>query len=146
MHKREEQDLQRTKDVIDLVTDESCLSRGLAKYFGDDSEGLSPECGHCSWCEKHQPITIVPRQPASEEKAAVGRILSAVPERDDPRFLARIAFGIKSPRITALKYDKKPFFAALWEHDFPVSKQSLVVGSLLINYLGSGAHLHCCLQ
>jgi hypothetical protein len=120
MHKREQQDLQRTKDVIDLVTAGYCLSRGLANYFGDDSIGLDSECGHCSWCETHQRITVKPRVTAGEEKISVTKILNVVPERDDPRFLARIAFGIKSPRITALKYDKKAVFASLQGYDFQV--------------------------
>jgi hypothetical protein len=120
MHKREQQDLQRTKDVINLVTARSCISRGLAKYFGDDTTGLALECGHCSWCNTHSPITLAERQVIKEDTGAVGRILSAVPERDDPRFLARIAFGIKSPRITALKYSNQAIFGSLKEHDFPV--------------------------
>lgn len=121
MHKREQQDLARTKDVVDLVTGMSCISRGLAKYFGDDSVGLSDECGHCSWCETHMKVTIPPRTPAVDDHGAVGKILKECPERNDPRFLARIAFGIKSPRITALKYSNKAIFASLSEHDFPVS-------------------------
>lgn len=120
MHKREQQDLQRTKDVINLVTARSCISRGLAKYFGDDTSSLSAECGHCSWCETHSPITLAERQIIKEDRGAVGKILNAVPERDDPRFLSRIAFGIKSPRITALKYSNLAIFGSLKEHDFLV--------------------------
>ena len=126
MHKREQQDLQRTKDVIALVTARSCISRGLAKYFGDNSEGLPSECGHCSWCETHTPVVVSPREIVSEERAAIGRVLDAVPERDDPRFLARIAFGIKSPRITALKYANQTFFGSLQQHDFPVSRPCIM--------------------
>jgi hypothetical protein len=121
MHKRELQDLERYKDVMSLVTAQSCMSKGLAKHFGDDTMGADFECGHCSWCETHDIITVEPRQIAPEDPEAVGKLLDNVTERNDPRFLARIGFGIRSPRISALKYDKTAFFASLKGYEFPVS-------------------------
>ncbi|KAI4842706.1 ATP-dependent DNA helicase, partial [Aureobasidium sp. EXF-8846] len=47
----------------------------------------------------------------------VKRVLTACPH-DDPRLLARVAFGIKSPRITQLKLDKSPVFESLADHEF----------------------------
>lgn len=119
MHKRENQDMERTKDVQRLVTDTSCISRGLAKYFGDLSNS-DTECGHCSWCETHE-APVIPDRPVFDDTKGVGKILEAFFERDDPRFLARIAFGIPSPRITAAKYSSSPLFGSLQGGDFPVS-------------------------
>ena len=120
MLKRERQDMERTQDVLRLMTDTTCISRNLAKYFGDFSEGLPAECGHCTWCETHEAAVVAPR-PTFDDKAGIGRILMAFVERDDPRFLAKIAFGIASPRITALKYSSHPLFGSLDTADFPVN-------------------------
>ena len=113
------------------MTQRSCISRGLAKYFGDNSEGLPSECGHCSWCETHTPVVSTPREVVSGEHAQVSKILDNVHERDDPRFLARIAFGIKSPRISASRYDKNGYFGSLKQHDFQVSLRSFFQTTLL---------------
>lgn len=47
-------------------------------------------------------------------------ILSACSIRDDARFLARIAFGISSPRVTSEKLGKHPVFGSMNDCDFEV--------------------------
>jgi hypothetical protein len=47
-------------------------------------------------------------------------VLDAVPDRDDARYLARIAFGISSPRVTRAKLGKDPVFGSMEEYDFGV--------------------------
>lgn len=48
-------------------------------------------------------------------------ILNACPERDDPRLLARFAFGITSPRLTLGKWSTThPLFGSMVEVDFEV--------------------------
>ena len=44
-----------------------------------------------------------------------------VPVRDDARLLARVAFGITSPRVTAMKLSKNPVFGSMATSDFMVS-------------------------
>ncbi len=52
MHKlfksKEEHDIQRIHDMIGFFEKDSCISRELAKYFGESLEQES--CGHCSFC------------------------------------------------------------------------------------------------
>ena len=45
-------------------------------------------------------------------------VLDACPDRDDPLFLARIAFGISSPRITMSKLSKNHVFGSLAGEDW----------------------------
>ena len=117
---REQQDLQRAKEVIRLITSKACISRGLAAYFDDSSHGLSTECGHCTWCETHSQIILPDTQPLSPSRKLIGAILKACSVRDDPRFLARIAFGIKSPRVTTLRLGNHPVFRSMNGCDFMV--------------------------
>ncbi|TGO86940.1 hypothetical protein BPOR_0265g00110 [Botrytis porri] len=51
---------------------------------------------------------------------AFKNILNMIEERDDPRFLARVAFGISTPRVTAMKLGKSPIFASMDDHEFSV--------------------------
>ncbi|CAG8973955.1 hypothetical protein HYALB_00007484 [Hymenoscyphus albidus] len=119
MVKREEEALGRSEAVLYLVTDEKCFSRSLAQHFGDDLPDGKEECGHCNWCETHQ--GVMPQIPlvVKFDGKRFGAILRQVPVRDDPRLLAKIAFGITSPRITALKLEKDPIFGSMDDHDFP---------------------------
>jgi superfamily II DNA helicase RecQ len=118
MEKTEQQNLARTKALINLITDNRCLSRSLADYFGESSD-ISEECGHCTWCETHTQVVLPNEPPQSPDPAKIQQVLKAVSVRDDPRFLAKLAFGIKSPRMTALKVDKTPAFESMNVCDFP---------------------------
>ncbi|KAF2494657.1 ATP-dependent DNA helicase [Lophium mytilinum] len=114
---RESQALQRTKEVVGLVTGKKCFSRALAAYFADDSKGLPDECGHCTWCETHQQVVLPQVPPQQPDPAMMDRILKVCPQ-DDPLFLARVAFGIASPRSTQLKLKNNPVFGSMPVCDF----------------------------
>jgi hypothetical protein len=58
----------------------------------------------------------------------IKKVLKQCSVRDDPRFLARVAFGLKSPRVTQLKLDKDDVFGSLADHDFEVSRTRFVNG------------------
>ncbi len=119
---REKEDMARVDAVIDLITSNKCLSRELAGHFGDDSTVPKNGCGHCQTCLKRGKIHYYGtrdckgRVDAKRTKA----ILFACPIRDDARFLARIAFGISSPRVTREKMGKHPVFASMDDCDFEV--------------------------
>jgi len=118
MEKTEKQNLARTKALINLITDKRCLSRSLADYFGESTD-IAEECGHCTWCETHTQAVLPDEPPQPPDPAKIQPVLKAVSVRDDPRFLAKFAFGIKSPRMTALKVDKNPAFESMNVCDFP---------------------------
>lgn len=119
---REQQELQRMQQVIDLITGSMCFSKALARHFGDHLQDNAQECGHCTWCATRKPIdTVVPPRRDWDSKAFFN-VLEACPERDDARFLARVAFGISSPRVVQSKLNRSPVFASMEDHNFMVRK------------------------
>ncbi|KAH7062187.1 P-loop containing nucleoside triphosphate hydrolase protein [Macrophomina phaseolina] len=119
MQDRERQDLLRTQAIVNLATESSCLSRRIGEYFDDKKDSaLESGCGHCTWCETKAAVVMPERQPVPTDSLQVDAILQAVDARDDPRFLARVAYGIHSPRVTKLKLAKSPVFGSLCDHDF----------------------------
>ena len=119
---REGEDMARVKAVIDLITSNKCLSRELASHFGDDASVPKEGCGHCQTClGKGRIIYHGPRDRKGRiDTKKTHAILSACAIRDDPRFLARIAFGISSPRITSERLGKHPVFGSMDDCDFLV--------------------------
>jgi superfamily II DNA helicase RecQ len=99
----EQMNLARTKALIDLITDKKCFSRALAGYFGEIGSNAPDNCGHCTWCETHTQVLLPNEPPQPPDPAKVQKVLDKINVRDDPRFLAKVAFGIKSPRATDLK-------------------------------------------
>ncbi|KAJ6575034.1 ATP-dependent DNA helicase [Mycena capillaripes] len=119
MRKREEEGIAKLKEVLELATDDECIPRNLSKYFG--SEDTIPEdgCGSCTFCTTGQGATFSPNPVLNIDKKQITAILNACHERDDPRLLARMAFGITSPRLTALKCSTShPLFGSMVNADF----------------------------
>lgn len=132
---REQTDIDRMHSVISLITSKSCLSRELARHFGDeDSIPATPAgCGNCTFCITKTPIIFfngknnkkLKKEPITETK--IKAVLAATSARDDARFLARIAFGMSSPRVTIEKLGKSKVFGSCSGCDFEVSVISRVV-------------------
>ena len=120
MEAREQEALNRTEQVLGLITGKSCFSKALAAHFGDELPAGKTECGHCTWCLTHTPVPLQTLPSVDFDTAAFKRILKRVPARDDARLLARIAFGITSPRVVAMKLKDDPVFGSMNEHDFMV--------------------------
>ncbi|KAF2754477.1 ATP-dependent DNA helicase [Pseudovirgaria hyperparasitica] len=113
MEMREVQELKRMDQVVRLISDKACFSRKLAEHFGDSLPGNAQECGHCTWCETHKAVEQFTPPGASWDGPAFLKVLEACPERDDPRYLARVAFGIGSPRVTMAKLSKSSVFGSV---------------------------------
>jgi superfamily II DNA helicase RecQ len=120
MESREEDAMMRFQAVCDLLTDSKCFARALTGYFGMELPDGKSKCGHCTYCLTGKPIVLPPKQNPPVNMTGIRKILAVCDVRDDPRLLARIAFGIKSPRVTHLKLDKKDVFGSLVDHDFKV--------------------------
>jgi hypothetical protein len=117
---REQQALGRMRAVMDLTTGSACLARTLAQHFGDGLPDGKEACGQCTWCETKQAVKRVTRPIKPWDSNAFSKILEAVPARDDPRFLARVAFGIGSPRVTKEKLAKHHLFGSMEDQNFVV--------------------------
>ncbi|KAI8625911.1 ATP-dependent DNA helicase recQ [Xylariaceae sp. FL1651] len=118
MEAREEDAMKRFQQVIDLLTDRRCFAQALAGHFGMELPNGKSKCGHCTYCFTGKPIMLPSKPNPPIDLAGIEKILSACEVRDDPRFLARVAFGIKSPRVSQLKLDKMKIFGSLEDHDF----------------------------
>ena len=114
---REQQALDRMQEVIDMITGRACFAQELANHFGDQVA----ECGSCTWCTTHVAVEKVVRPKVPWDPKAFAKVLAACKDRDDARYLARIAFGIGSPRVTAAKLKSNPIFGSMENHDFTVS-------------------------
>ncbi|KAK6007705.1 hypothetical protein QM012_004519 [Aureobasidium pullulans] len=117
MAQREKDALGRIDQMVSLITGKSCLALGLAQHFGMDLPDRRQSCGHCTYCAWGEAATLAPKPIPPVNAEGVKRVLAACPH-DDPRLLARVAFGIKSPRITQLKLDKSSVFESLKDHEF----------------------------
>ncbi|UQC81692.1 RecQ family ATP-dependent DNA helicase [Colletotrichum lupini] len=142
--KKEKQDLQRVQDLVNLLTGKSCLTRGLATYFADTTHSSVKECGHCTWCETHQQVRLPGFTPKPLDEKAMRRVLAVCKEacqqeaskakggkpkttalqtrqalanstaKDDARFMACVAFGIRTPRVSSMSlHNNKAVFETM---------------------------------
>uniref|UniRef100_A0A0D2Y7T0 ATP-dependent DNA helicase n=1 Tax=Fusarium oxysporum (strain Fo5176) TaxID=660025 RepID=A0A0D2Y7T0_FUSOF len=118
LKRREKQALDRLKDVINFVTASKCFGLSIAQHFGMDLPENKKKCGHCTFCLRGAAVKLPPSSPKQVDRAAINKVLTSTDIRDDARFLARIAFGIKSPRVGKLKLDRSPAFMSMADHDF----------------------------
>ncbi|KAI1387130.1 ATP-dependent DNA helicase [Hypoxylon trugodes] len=118
MEAREEDAMRRTQQVVDLVTGDTCFALALAQHFGMGLPDGKTACGHCTHCLTGKRVIMEPKLTPPVDIAGIKQILALCTVRDDPRFLARVAFGIRSPRVLQLKLQNLSIFGSLAEHDF----------------------------
>ncbi|KAH9858087.1 ATP-dependent DNA helicase [Lenzites betulinus] len=116
---REDEAVDKIRKVIDFATTDDCMAQSLAAYFGDENVVPEGMCGQCTFCLAGQGVTFEPIAQAVPDAGRIRGILNACPERDDPRLLARMAFGITSPRLTVGKWSTyHPLFGSMVDTDF----------------------------
>ncbi|KIY66111.1 ATP-dependent DNA helicase [Cylindrobasidium torrendii FP15055 ss-10] len=116
---REEDGVRRIQGVIEFATASKCLAVALAEYFGDVGVVPNEQCGVCSFCKTGQSLSFNQGTTFDPDPVQVASVLSTVTIRDDPRCLARFAFGVSSPRLYANKWTTKhPLFGCLVDADF----------------------------
>jgi ATP-dependent DNA helicase RecQ len=113
MQKREQAEIKRLNQVLDLVALNACQTAFLSTYFG---EALDENCGHCSWCLKGEKIQLqrnlieIPENikqqiPALREEA--GEALRFA--RDLSCFLC----GVTTPKLSKARLGKHALFGCL---------------------------------
>ncbi|CAL1695603.1 unnamed protein product [Somion occarium] len=119
MQGRENEAIEKIRKVIEFAIDDDCLPQSLCEYF-DDSEGVpGGMCGKCTFCETGSGVEFNPTAQSTPDPKQIKAILNACHVRDDPRLLARMAFGITSPRLTAGKWSTyHPLFGSMVAYDF----------------------------
>lgn len=121
LEQKEKDALKRTRNVVDLITGERCFAMALAQHFGMNLPDGKEKCGHCTFCYTGKRIEQPPQHKAPLDHAGIVRVLADCPVRDDPRFLARVAFGIMSPRVRELKMNYTRAWESMQDQDFDVS-------------------------
>lgn len=70
------------------------------------------------WCTTRRPVVFEPKAQLPLDESKIKSVLSTCGVRDDARLLARLAFGISSPRLTQLGLSKHPVFRSCENSDF----------------------------
>ena len=108
---REESEVGRLDQIVDLIEQEKCQVAALCAHFG---EQRTSDCGHCSWCLDKQAIRL-PARPAPRIDDDTLRAARALREQY-PRILAepvaitRFLCGITSPKFTREKLSSHDLF------------------------------------
>ncbi|WP_303907411.1 RecQ family ATP-dependent DNA helicase [Thiohalomonas denitrificans] len=116
--KREEAEMGRLRQVLDLVALHGCRSAALAAHFG---ETLEASCGQCSGCRGETSRLLEPQEAAIPSDLAK-KLVPLLAEKGDilmsPRIIARFLCGVSSPRLSRAKLSGHALFGALAEVPF----------------------------
>lgn len=114
-HQREEADLKRLAQVLEISSEKGCLTGYLTSHFG---EKLAEPCGHCDRCRgvKGQVVQKpVSREPSDDEWAMVRQLVDEKHAAlGTARQLARFLCGMTSPatlRARMTRHDAFGMFA-----------------------------------
>jgi len=100
---REQQDILRVRQVLELAEHESCWTRRLLDHFGERRD----DCGHCGRCMGQPRQELVPAQylpPTDQQRSEVAALLEeALPALQSARQTTRFLCGLSSPATTRTK-------------------------------------------
>ncbi len=119
---REQREIGRLRQVLDLIQNEGCQAAALSAHFG---ETLESPCGHCSWCIGGEEKIVLPgRTHPAIEKTMWERAIAVREEHQEilssPRVFTRWLCGVTSPALTRSKLSGNPLFGALSNVPFHV--------------------------
>lgn len=117
---REQAELNRLQQVLDLITLSGCQSNALTSHFG---EHRTQACGHCSGCLRGKSELAPCRPPAIDEdilQQAFALQADQINALASPRQLTRLLCGVTSPQLTRNKLSSHKLFASF--KDIPFCK------------------------
>lgn len=100
---REQAEVQRLRQVLDLVALDGCQANALSVHFGEQRE---QPCGHCSWCRGQ--TSSIPTRKQPQVQSGLWDRIEALWNAEQaafthPRRLARWLCGISSPGLSRNK-------------------------------------------
>ncbi|MBB5350306.1 ATP-dependent DNA helicase RecQ [Haloferula luteola] len=112
-HQREQADLDRLRQVVDLVEGAECLTAGVTRHFGE----VLRNCGHCDRC-RGRLATPLPRSPWPEPSFEDLECIQQLRNEQhaalkSPRQLARFLCGISSPAAQRARLTRHDAFGLL---------------------------------
>jgi len=117
---KEEHGIQRIHHMIRFFESDSCISKGLAEYFGENIE--KEHCGHCSYCKEGK-VTIRKTTELSpfcdfDFEEVTNEFIGAVGEHFSILNLTKFLCGIYTPVFSKLKIKKLPYFGIFERYPF----------------------------
>ena len=115
--RREQQEVKRLQDVLNLITHAGCQTNLLVGYFG---EKRAEPCGHCTYCLTGKPQVLptpqlLPPLPGSLDVELLAALRIAHPNAlGDARQVTRFLCGLTSPALTRAKLSRHALFG-VWE-------------------------------
>ncbi len=110
---REQAEIHRLQQILDLITLDDCQSNALAAHFG---EQRTQACGHCSGCLRGK-SELPPRHTPTISEDILRAAYTLQQEQADvltsPRLLSRFLCGISSPRTSRNKLSTHALFGSL---------------------------------
>ncbi len=113
MQHREESDLARIGEVVELLTQPDCQVDKLSRHFG---ESLDNPCGHCSRCLNSDGMKVPERAAVPIDEATwqqASQLRQATPALASPVLFTRFLCGITSPRLTKEKLSRHKLAGSL---------------------------------
>ena len=111
--RREQLDIARVRNVVELAEQPGCLTRHMLAYFGESRD----DCGHCSRCANIAAQSLPAPEydpPGAVDLPAIRRVREEAPAAlQHPRQMARFLCGLTSPATTAARLRQHPLFGKL---------------------------------
>lgn len=117
---KESHEIQRIHHMVAFFESESCLSQGLAQYFGDHID--KQRCGHCSFCREGQaviqPTTDLPPISTYSYNELSTDIINLMGSSYSALNFTRFLCGISTPVFFKFKVKNLPHFGILEKYPF----------------------------
>jgi ATP-dependent DNA helicase RecQ len=121
--RREQREVARVAQVLDLVLRNDCQTNALVGYFGEVREA---PCGHCMWCRGGEPQRLSDPRPLPPMPGELNISVFATMREEyrdalaDPRQAARFLCGLTSPALTKYKLTRHSLFGISKTADLPM--------------------------
>jgi ATP-dependent DNA helicase RecQ len=117
---KENHEIQRIHAMVDFFENNACISRSLARYFGD---GIANErCGHCSFCRTGRAALpqTVKRQPLDTFRFqdVAGEFVRTAGEHGSILNVTKFLCGVFAPVFMKLNAKKLPRFGVFESYPF----------------------------
>ena len=120
MKRKERVEIQRIHNMVGFFESDTCISRQLAGYFGENIE--NERCGHCSFCKSGKAVlqNTTELKPLSNFKFSVltNEFVEAVGEQISEINLTKFLCGIYTPVFSKFKIKRLPHFGILDSYSF----------------------------
>ena len=117
---KETLEIQRIHDMVRFFESDACISRQLARYFGE--QRAEDRCGHCSFCRNGKAVlehtTVLAPLTHHDYREITGEFTQAVGDQFTVSNLTKFLCGIYTPVFSKLKIKSLPHFGILEAYPF----------------------------